>query len=138
MGDGERVAIVALDWALALVLATAIGGSALQLGVAWQAGGAALAGFTLGLGAMGWAGRRPRRFALPAFAVPDWPARPVAEGAGGVVQLPRRLPTPGELDARIKAHLDGRAPHTAEVIELRADASAALRQALAGLKRASS
>jgi hypothetical protein len=56
-----------------------------------------------------------------------------------VVRLPvRRLPTAGELDRRVRAHLDRQPLRSAEVVELRSDASAALRQALAGLKAARS
>lgn len=141
MMDSDRTATVAFDWSLALLLAAAIGWSALRVGVPWQAGVAALTGFGLGLGALRWAGQRPGRYRLPAFALPDWPAVeavPVSDVLPeGVVRLPvRRLTTPGELEARIKAHLaKGPAP-TAEVVALKPDATAALRQALAGLKGA--
>ena len=44
------------------------------------------------------------------------------------------LPSPGELKARIDAHLAGKPP-AGEVVQLPVDASAALREALADLRR---
>lgn len=137
MIDSERVSVVAIDWALALLVAAATGWSALRVGVPLLAGGAALIGFALGLWAMSWAGRRPRRHALPRFELPAWPAPSAEELPAGVVRLPTRpLPTPGELEARIQRHLADRPAPPAEVIPLHADAGAALRQALGQLKRA--
>lgn len=143
MMDGERVGPVALDWTLALLIATVTGWCALRLGIPLLAAVAALTGFALGLWAMNWAGRQPRRFVLPTFELPDWPEPADHQDSetlpAGVVRLPvRRLPTAGELDRRIKAHLDRQPVRSAEVVELRSDASAALRQALAGLKAARS
>lgn len=137
MMDSERVSVVAIDWSLALLLAAATGWSALRVGVPLLAGGAALVGFGLGLLAMRWAGQRPRRFVLPAFALPEFPAPDAETLPEGVVRLPaRRLPTPGELEARIRAFRAEGPAATAEIVELKSDASAALRLALAGLKRA--
>jgi len=143
MMDSERVGLVAFDWSLALLIAAVTGWCALRLGIPLLAAAAALTGFALGLWAMRWAGRKPRFFALRAFEVPDWP-EPTELALtetlpDGVVRLPvRRLPTPGELEQRVRAHLERRPAPTAEIVELRSDASAALRKALAGLKAARS
>ena len=143
MMDSERVGLVALDWGLALLIAAVTGWCALRLGIPLLAAASALIGFAVGLSAMKWAGRRPRQFALPAFELPEWPelTEPTSTETlpEGVVRLPvRRLPTAGELDRRVRAHLDRQPLRSAEVVELRSDASAALRQALAGLKAARS
>jgi hypothetical protein len=140
MIDSERTCVVAFDWTLALLIAAVTGWCALRVGIPVLAGMAALTGFALGLWAMGWAGKQPRRFALPAFEVPGWPEQAEPEVLPpGVIRLPvRRLPTPGELERRVRAHLDRQAAPSAEVVELKSDASAALRQALAGLKPARS
>ena len=142
MMDSERVGLVAFDWGLALLIAAVTGWCALRLGIPLLAAASALTGFGLGLWAMKWAGRKPRVFALPAFEVPEWPELTAASPEvlpEGVVRLPvRRLPTPGELEQRVRAHLDRQPARMAEVVELKSDASAALRQALAGLKAARS
>ncbi|WP_152569403.1 MULTISPECIES: hypothetical protein [Sphingomonas] len=137
MMDSDRVGIVAIDWTLALLLAAATGWSALRAGIPLLVGGAALVGFAMGLWAMRWAGSRPRRFALPTFALPEFPNGAVEALPEGVVRLPLRpLPTPGELEARIQRHMGQRPAQAAEVVPLHADAGAALRQALAGLRQA--
>jgi len=143
MNEHERVAIVALDWGLALMVAAVTGWCALRAGVPLLAGVAALVGFLVGLGAMHWAGARPRRYRLPDFAIPDWPQwadlRAAEALPEGVVRMPLpRLPTAGELEARIQRHLEQRPAPSAEIIPLAADAGSALREALAGLKRAHS
>lgn len=143
MNEHERAAIVAVDWGLALMIAAVTGWCALRLGVPLLAAGAALVGFLVGLGAMHWAGARPLHYRLPAFAIPDWPEWAELRAAEalpeGVVRLPLpRLPTAGELEARIQRHLQQKPAASAEVIPLVTDAGSALREALAGLKRAQS
>lgn len=143
MNEHERAATVAFDWGLALAIAAAAGWCALAVGSPPVAAVAALSGFVGALGAMHWVARRPCRHRLPAFALPEWPewTDPRAADAlpEGVVRLPvRRLPTPGELDARIQLHLEERPGKSAEIIPLGADAGTALRQALAELRHAQS
>jgi len=143
MNEHERAAIVALDWGMALMIAAVTGWCALRTGVPVLAAGAALIGFMVGLAAMHWAGARPRHYRLPNFAVPDWPRwsdlRAAEALPDGVVRLPLpRLPTAGQLEARIQRHLQQRPAASAEIIPLGADAGTALRQALSELKRAQS
>ena len=96
----------------------------------------------------------PRRHRLPAFAPIEWDAvelrpkelaeleplllidRLTVPEDSRVVRLfaAPPLPSPGELKARIDAHLAGREAG-AEVVHLPVDASAALREALADLRR---
>ena len=94
-------------------------------------------------------------YRLRPLVLPDWdevlsatemfvPATPVAEpvsGSSNVVRLhpARSLPTPGELKRRIDAHLAeprARDEDDDNVVLLAPDASAALRAALAELRRA--
>ncbi len=135
-GEGESGAGL-FEMLVAALVASAAAWSAAQFGSAWLAMGAACASVLLVLATLGWAGRARRRFRLPIFAVPSFPAVCPTAGDGVVVQLRRspQLPTPGELDRRIRAHLDGR-QQTAEVIPIKADASAALHDALRGLRDA--
>lgn len=105
----------------------------------------------------------PRRYRLPEFSASEWTAEPAGdvleltdqeplllqdplpepEHDSRVVQLfPRQpLPTAGELKARIDAHLERQPRHPlspetdGEVVPLQADASAALRAAIADLRR---
>jgi hypothetical protein len=101
----------------------------------------------------------PRQYRMAKFEPADWAAPEGGGDAGAhdaaeeqeplllndvltvaedsrVVQLfaARPLPSPGELKARIDAHLADREPE-AEVVRLPVDASAALRDALADLRR---
>ena len=124
------------EWVVAALVASAAGWSAAQLAPAWSAAGAAMVGALLAVATFAWTGRR-RRFRLPPFAVPAFPAAEQVEDDGVVVRLHRtpRLATAGELEGRIRAHLAGQR-QSAEVIPLKADASAALRDALVGLKDA--
>jgi hypothetical protein len=135
-GEGESGAGL-FEMLVAALVASAAAWSAAQFGSAWLAMGAACASVLLVLATLGWAGRVRRRFSLPGFVVPPFPAVCPTADDGVVVQLrrSRQLPTPGELDRRIRAHLDGR-QQTAEVIPIKADASAALHDALRGLRDA--
>ena len=99
----------------------------------------------------------PGRYRLPAFELPAWDdvlrddtfeltevepllldqPVPQAEGRGVIRLFPMTpLPTAGELKQRIDAHLGARQPHDDDnVVLLSPDATAALRSALAELKR---
>jgi len=122
-----------------LLTAAAVGSaaawSAAQLASAWVAAGAAAAGVLVALAAFGWASHDRRRFRLPRFAVPPFPPVARADLDGVVIPFRRvpRLPAASELDGRVRAHGIGR-QQSAEVVPLKADASAALREALTGLK----
>jgi len=122
---------------VAALVASAAAWSAAQFASPWAAAGAAVVGVLLVLATFRLADRARRRFRLPPFTIPSFPTPEQVAVASVVVPLRRtpRLPSPGELDQRIRAHLDGR-QQSAEVIPLKADASAALRDALIGLKDA--
>jgi hypothetical protein len=155
-----------LGWTLDGMAAAALGAAAgtclLLLG--WPQAGV---GAAASLGLVALAGLRlikpePRRFRLPAFDLPEPESTPATEEllltelAGPeplllddpleeaapdsrVVQLfaARPLPTPGELQQRIAAHLSTvRAPAEGGALQtLDVDASAALRQSLSELRR---
>ncbi|GAA4015714.1 hypothetical protein GCM10022280_13130 [Sphingomonas swuensis] len=152
------------DGVAAGLLGAAVGTCLLLLG---GSGGAVIAAAASGVAALMLLRQvkpEPRRFRLPAFDQPDIVVEQVpadilelcdavgAEealllddplddlpGDSRVVQLfaPRALPTPGELRARIEAHLqEDRRPGGADnVLDLEVDAAAALRQALGELRR---
>lgn len=152
-----------LDGVAAGLLGAATGVSALWLGHP-LAGVAAAAAMTLAaLALLRQVKPAPRRFRLPAFTLAaeplaDAPAPDILEltdvaapepllltdalepptADNRVVSLfgARPLPTPGELSARIDAHLGARERDAgATVLELEVDAAAALRQALGDLRR---
>jgi hypothetical protein len=159
-GAGDDVVGWATDGLASAILSAAVGTCLLLLG---QPQVGVLAASVTGLLAL--AGLRqvkpePRRFKLPALAIAEHRAEDdvllltevaeveplllddpleVAAEDSRVVQLfaARPLPTPGELQQRIAAHLaDPQRPaNGADVIDLDVDASAALRQALGELRR---
>lgn len=159
-GAGEDVIGWAADGLAAAILSAAVGTCLLLVGEP-QAG--VLAASALGL--LTLAGLRqiqpePRRFRLPEFAVAPPEAcedvlllteiaepepllldDPLVEvpGDSRVVQLfaARPLPTPGELQQRIAAHLSApdRQAEANGVHDLEVDAAAALRHALGELRR---
>ena len=163
MGESGRGGVAGwlIDSMAAAVAGGAAGWCALVLLGPLQAaitGSAVLAIAMLGLRAVK---PEPRRYPLPVFELPGWEAEPevlelteleplVLQDAlpapdpdSRVVQLFARqpLPTAGELKARIDAHLEGQ-PHRqptpaagGEVVSLPVDASAALRNAIADLRR---
>lgn len=141
MSEDEQAAEWAVEWISAGILAAAAGWCAGQV-VGPLAALAAAAGAVVLAVALFRLTAGDSAFPLPAFALPPFPEAPPEEllltqrTDGVVVPLRPRpsLPTPGELDRRIRAHLDGR-PRMAEVVALEADASAALREALAKLKQ---
>ncbi|MCW3798744.1 hypothetical protein OMW55_13090 [Sphingomonas sp. BN140010] len=137
MNDDGESGTGLVEFAVTALVGSAAAWSAAQVESAWVAAAAALAGVLLALAGFGLAARGRRRFRLPSFAVPSFPPADPIRDPGVVVPLRRtpRLPTPGELDQRIRAHLDGR-QQTAEVIPLKVDASAALHDALIGLRDA--
>jgi hypothetical protein len=158
-GAGDDVVGWTTDGLAAAVLGAAVGTSLLLLGQA-QAGVIVAAGVgMLALAALRQIKPEPRRFRLPDFAVaapggedvllltdvaepePLLLDDPLEEAAGDsrVVQLfaARPLPTPGELQQRIAAHLAApeRLSEAGSVHDLEVDATAALRQALGELRR---
>jgi hypothetical protein len=160
-GAGDEYAGWTLDGVAAAVLGAAVGTCLLLLGQP-QAG--VIAAAVTGMAAL--AGLRqvrpePRRFRLPDFALPGSglgqdgdellltelaEAEPLllddpleaAPADSRVVQLfaVRPLPTPGELQQRIAAHLamPGRPAEGGTVLDLEVDAAAALRQSLNELR----
>jgi len=154
-GEGGVVAWL-IDAAAAIMFAAAaaFAGGAL-LGPQMAATGG-VAGFGLALLFLRSVQPRAAGHRIPAFEPVDWSALgdPLEEPFHGpeevllledvlavpedsrVVQLfpSQSLPSPGELKARIDAHLSGKSP-AAEVVQLPVDASAALRDALADLRR---
>lgn len=161
-GAGDDVVGWLADGVAAGVLGVAVGLCLLLLGEP-QSGVIAAAGLgLLGLAVLRQVKPEPRRFRLPAIEVPPLDVQapeavldlaPEAEpealllddslevvsADSRVVQLfaPRALPTPGELQQRIQAHLSTARPkpETGTVLELEVDAAAALRQALGDLRR---
>ena len=153
-GEGGAAAWL-IDTVAALLFAAA---GAFAGGVFAGASGAAAAcvtGFALALLFLRSVGTEPWRHRLPGFMPADWPELDAEQPLdrfgeepllledvlavpedSRVVQLfaVPRLPSPGELKARIDAHLAEREPG-AEVAQLPLDASAALREALADLRR---
>jgi hypothetical protein len=149
------------DGLAAAILAAAVGTCLLLLGEAQAAVIAASSTGMLALAALRQVKPEPRRFRLPDFTVaaPDEGGKDAllltevaepealllddplveAESDSRVVQLfaARALPTPGELQQRIEAHLAApqRPAEAGSVIELEVDAAAALRQALGELRR---
>ncbi|UUR08479.1 hypothetical protein [Sphingomonas glaciei] len=161
---GDELIGWSIDGVAAGLLGAALGACLLLLGMALPAVVAASAGCLLALAALRQVRPEPRRFRVPAFAlvpVEVAPAEPavleLTEVLGPepleledrlddpatdsrVVQLfaPRPLPTPGELARRIERHLGGGSggeERGGTVLDLEADASAALRQALGELRR---
>lgn len=162
-GAGDELAGWTLDGVAAALLGAAVGTCLLLLGQP-QAGVAAAA--FIGLAALAGLRQvrpEPRRFRLPDFGLADGAfeasehpeellleelaeAEPLLlddalEEAGAdsrVVQLfaVRPLPTPGELQQRIAAHLagPGRPVEGGNVLDLEVDAAAALRQSLNELR----
>lgn len=156
-GSGESgIAAWLIDVSAALLFAAAAAfvGQSLLNPAAAAVGGSA--GFAMALLFLRSVAPEPRRFRLPAFEPVEWDepgefgdcAEPAElepllledaltlEQDSRVVRLfaTPPLPSPGELKARIDAHLSGKdAP--AEVVRLPVDASAALRDALADLRR---
>lgn len=150
-----------LDGLAAGLLGAAVGASALLLGQGMPGVVAAAAVSLAALALLRQVRPEPRRFRLPAFALPAVPVEAIdvldltdvaedeeamlledrlepAPEDSRVVQLfaARPLPTPGELRQRIEAHL-GERPESrgGTVLELEVDATAALRQALGDLRR---
>lgn len=155
-GEGGVVAWL-IDAAAAIMFAAAaaFAGGAL-LGPQMAAAGGVV-GFGLALLFLRSVQPRAAGYRIPAFEPVDWSTLgdPLEEPFHGpeeevllledvlavahdsrVVQLfpSPSLPSPGELKARIDAHLSGKSL-AAEVIQLPVDASAALRDALADLRR---
>ena len=145
MSEGEATAAAVFELLVATLLGAAAGWSLMQLANPLAAALAAGTGVLLALVVFGWARRDARRFRLPRFALPPFPelpgepgeAAPASRASGVVVQFPvqPRPPVSGELDQRIRVRLDG-GQRLAEVVPLRADASAALRDALLRLNEA--
>lgn len=163
-GAGEDVLGWLADGLAAGILGASVGTSLLLLGAPQAGVAAAAASVLVALAGLRAIKREPQRFRLPRFSVeqdpaPDMqdvlellelaPPEPLlledrleeAAPDSRVVQLfaARTLPTPGELQQRIAAHLagaDGPAmPNGGVVHELEVDAAAALRQALGDLRR---
>ncbi len=163
MSDSSRDGLAAwlIDGAAAGIAGAAVGWSVLVVvgqTEALVAGVAVLLAAMLGLRLVQ---PEPRRFKVPAFELPDvavdaeilelteleplllQDALPEPEPHSRVVQLfPRQaVPTAGELKARIDAHLERQPRHPlppgtgGEVVSLPVDASAALRAAIADLRR---
>lgn len=157
-GAGEDAIGWLADGLAAGVLGAAVGTCLLLLGQAQTGVLAAAATGLLTLAALRRIKPEPRRFRLPAFAPvagasdellltevagpePLLLDDPLEEAApdSRVVQLfaARPLPTPGELQQRIAAHLaaPARPAEGGTVLDLEVDAAAALRQALGELRR---
>ena len=142
MSEGEWTAGWICSVPSAAILAASAGWSAGQVSGAAAAAAAGLCGALVAYGVFGRIERAGRRFRLPAFDLPSFPAPEAADAgrASNVVAIgawPRARRSPGELDRTSRIQANGnRKP--AEVIPLGADASAALRDALARLKSARS
>lgn len=159
-GAGDEVAGWTADGLAAMVLGGACGFCLLLIGQPQLAVAVAAALTLATLALLRRVKPGPRRFQLPAFECSGFTphedvlelteqaepealllddALAPAEADSRVVQLfaARPLPTPGELQSRIEAHLSapGRPPRDATVLELEVDAAAALRQALGDLRR---
>lgn len=157
-GAGDDIIGWTADGLAAGVLGAALGTCLLLFGLPQAAVGAAACGTLVVLVVLRQVKPEPRRFRLPAFAVDvedsdddvleltqladsdeallleDRLQEPAQDSR--VVQLfaPRALPTPGELNRRIEAHLASPRA-SAEIDMLHPDAPAALRQALGDLRR---
>ena len=165
MSDSARDGWTAwlLDGAAAVAFAAAIGWCGSLLWGPQVAAAAGTAALMIVLVVLRSIPPEARRYRLPDFTVTEWSASlpedvleltdleplllqdplPEPDHGSRVVQLfPRQpLPTAGELKARIDAHLERQPRHPVspetdgEVVPLQADASAALRAAIADLRR---
>jgi len=144
MSEGEWTAGWIVSLPAAAVLAASAGWSAGQIGGPAAAAAAGICALVVARLIFRLIEGSGSRFRLPPFELPAFPDLPPAEvhqkeiGATNVIQLgararPRR--TPGELDRESRVQCLGQ-QKAAEVIPLQADASAALRDALASLKTA--
>lgn len=149
-----------IDGVAAALLGAAVGACLLLLGQPGAAVGAGPAAVVLVLAGLRQIRPEPRRFRVPAFALPDRaPSEDVLELTeracddepleladrlpapaedSRVVRLfaARPLPTPGELARRIDHHLEhSEEGRGGQLHDLEVDAAAALRQALGELRR---
>lgn len=159
-GAGDRIGWT-VDGLAAAILGGAVGACLLLLG--WSQSGVAAAALVtvVTLAALRMVRPEPRRFRLPAFDLVDEDGAEepvllldeVAEPEPLLLDDPleevpsdsrvvrlfavRALPTPGELQQRIAAHLatSERPARSGEVLDLEVDAAAALRQSLVELRR---
>lgn len=159
-GAGEgSVGAWAIDAGAAILFAAAAAFAGTAGAGAMGAAAGGVTGFAAALLFLRSVKVEPRRHRLPGFTPVDWSeveALDLGEVAvtgdeeplllEDVLEVPEdsrvvqlfatpRLPSPGELKARIDAHLAEREPGAAEVVQLPVDASAALREALADLRR---
>jgi hypothetical protein len=159
-GAGDKVGWT-IDGLAAAILGGAVGGCLLLLGWPRTAVAAAAAMTIVTLAGLRLVRPEPRHFTLPAFKL-----APVLQGEADVLLLSdlaepeplllddpleevpsdsrvvqlfaaRPLPTPGELQRRIEAHLASADAPAASgaVLDLEVDAAAALRQSLVELRR---
>ena len=155
-GKGSGLGAWLIDLAAAMVVGSAVALCLVLLGKPMPAVAAGAGMLLLSFSALQCVRPEPARYRLPSFDIPDWSdvlAEDVLEltepeplllediapmADRGVIRMfpMAPIPTPGELKQRIDAHLGGAGPREDDnVVLLSPDASAALRNALAELKR---